>query len=70
MFFSDVSGFTFFLLMLPAILNLWTIWHAMKHDFPNEKERVLWVLAGIFLPVLGGISYLVFGMKRSKPINT
>lgn len=69
MFFSNASGLTIFLLMLPAILNLWTIWHAMNHVFSQEKERLLWVLAGIFLPVLGGILYLIFGLKRSKPIR-
>ena len=68
MFFSEVSGFTFFLLMLPAILNLWAICHATAHTFPLEKERVLWVLAGIFLPFLGGLLYLIFGLKRSKPL--
>lgn len=69
MFFSNVSGLTFFLLMLPAALNLWAIWHAMKHDFPLEKERLLWILAGIFLPLLGGILYLLFGLRRSKPLR-
>lgn len=69
MFFSNASGLTIFLLMLPAVHNLWTIWHAMNHAFPQEKERLLWVLAGIFLPVLGGILYLIFGFKRSKPIR-
>lgn len=69
MFFSHVSALTFFLLMLPAVLNLWTIWHAIKHTFPLEKERILWVLAGIFLPILGGILYLLFGLKRSKPLR-
>lgn len=69
MFFSNASGLTIFLLMLPAVLNLWTIWHAMNHAFPQEKERLLWVLAGIFLPVLGGILYLIFGFKRCKPIR-
>lgn len=69
MFFSNVSGLTFFLLMLPAALNLWAIWHAMNHEFPLEKERLIWILAGIFLPVLGGILYLLFGLRRSKPLR-
>lgn len=69
MFFSNASALTIFLLMLPALLNLWAIWHAMKHAFPLEKERMLWVLAGIFLPLLGGILYLLFGLKRSKPLR-
>lgn len=67
--FSGVSGFTFFLLILPDILNLWAIWHAMNHAFPLEKERLLWILAGIFLPVLGGILYLLFGLRRSKTLR-
>lgn len=69
MFFSNVSGLTFFLLMLPAALNLWAIRHAMNHEFPLEKERLIWILAGIFLPVLGGILYLLFGLRRSKPLR-
>jgi len=70
MFFSDTSPFVFALLMLPAIINLWGISHAMRHTFPGENERVLWVVACIFLPILGGVLYLIFGLRRSKPMNT
>ena len=69
MFFSDVPLSTFALLMLPAIINLWGISHAMRHIFPRENERTLWVAACIFLPVLGGILYLIFGLRRSKTID-
>ena len=69
MFFSDVSLSTFALLMLPAIINLWGISHATRHSFPGENERTLWVVACIFLPVLGGVLYLIFGLRRSKTIN-
>lgn len=69
MFFSDISFTAFIVLMLPAVLNLWTIWHAMNHRFPQEKERFLWMLAGIFLPVLGGVFYLVWGYRRSMPLQ-
>lgn len=69
MFFSDVPIEIFALLMLPAIINLWGIAHAMRHAFPKENERSLWVAACIFLPFLGGVLYLVFGLRRSKKIN-
>lgn len=69
MFFSDVPITVFALLMLPAIINLWGIAHAMRHVFPKENERALWVATCIFLPFLGGVLYLIFGLRRSKKIN-
>ena len=69
MFFSDVSPYLFAMLMLPAIINLWGISHAMRRNFPRENERALWVAACIFLPVLGGVLYLIFGLRRSKIID-
>ncbi len=62
------SPLTLLLLILPALPNLWCIWHAYVHEFPKQEERLAWLLAGIFLPVLGGTLYLLFGWRRStKP---
>ena len=33
------------LLFLPALLNLWGIWHAFNHTFETPLERVLWMVA-------------------------
>ena len=56
------------ILALP-VLNLWAICHAALRAFPSgPQERILWVMLAVFVPVLGGITYLVFGLKRaSKP---
>ena len=43
------------LLFLPALLNLWGIWHAFNHTFETPLERVLWMVACVFVPVLGGV---------------
>jgi hypothetical protein len=59
---------TFLLLGLPAIPNLFGIWHAFHHDFPGPQERLKWMGACVFLPVLGGIAYLIFGLRRAKRI--
>ena len=58
------------ILTLP-VLNLWAICHAALRTFPSgPQERILWVMLAVFIPVLGGIAYLVFGLKRaSKPQN-
>ncbi len=48
-----------------ALPNLWAIYHAFHHTFPTPQERVIWVCAGMFLPVLGGLAYLCFGLRRT-----
>ncbi len=55
------------MLFLPALLNLWGIWHAFRHEFATPFERVLWMMACIFLPLIGGLAYLLFGMRRTVP---
>jgi len=56
-------------LSLPIIPNLWCIWHASRHDFPNPNERVLWIRTGTFAPIIGGVLYLTVGMRRARPIQ-
>jgi hypothetical protein len=51
---TAMSITTFLLLGLPAIPNLFGIWHAFHHDFPGPQERLKWLGACVFLPVLGG----------------
>ena len=55
------------IITLPILPNLWCIWHARNHTFPGPNEQQLWVRAGIFAPVLGGLLYLVVGMQRARP---
>ena len=64
MLLTDLAGWQIALLALPILPNLWCIWHAMHHDFPGEQERYLWMLAGTFLPVVGGLGYILFGLRR------
>ncbi len=53
------------LLFAPALLNLWGISHAFRHTFATPVERLLWIAACIFLPLLGGLAYLLVGMRRA-----
>lgn len=55
------------LVMLPVLLNLWAIWHVFTHSFPGEMERPLWMVATVFLPFVGGLLYVLFGLRRSRP---
>ena len=53
------------LLFVPALLNLWGIWHAFNHTFGTPLERIVWIMACVFIPLLGGLAYLLFGWRRA-----
>ena len=55
----------FFALGLFAIPNLFGIWHAFHRVFPTPQERLIWIGVCIFVPVIGGICYLIFGFRRA-----
>lgn len=56
------------LLLLPlgCLFNFWGIWHAFTHNFPVAEERLIWMVVCVFLPVLGPLIYLAFGLRRSR----
>jgi hypothetical protein len=49
---------------LPALINLFAIYHAFRHDFSTIQEKMIWVLAATILPVIGGLLYIIFGIRR------
>lgn len=59
---------TLVLLAIPILPNLWSIWHAFHRDFPTVQEKMAWVMACTFVPVLGGIAYILIGRRRSRPM--
>ncbi len=54
------------ILALPILPNFFALWHIRQRYFASEQEKSLWFLLSIFIPVLGGLIYLVFGLRRSK----
>lgn len=52
------------LLALPILPNLLAIWHIFRNDFPTPQEKMAWIGGAVFLPVLGGVAYFLFGRKR------
>lgn len=53
-------------LILPILPNLWSIVHVYRHNFSTPQERAAWLVALIVLPVLGGLVYIFFGVRRTK----
>ena len=51
-------------LIIPMLPNLWCILQAGTKNFIHPAERKIWLMAGMFLPVLGGLAYLFWGRKR------
>ncbi|WP_045210651.1 PLD nuclease N-terminal domain-containing protein [Desulfonatronovibrio magnus] len=52
------------LVLLPILPNLWAILHVFKNDFETPQEKMIWIALAVFIPVLGGLAYLVFGRRR------
>lgn len=67
---SQLSASQYFLigalLVLPILPNLWAIWHCFHRDFPTVNEKLTWLGIAVFIPVIGGLAYLVVGRKRGK----
>ncbi len=55
-------------LFLPALLNLWGIWHALYRVFPTPLERLGWLGLCIFVPFLGGLVYFFVGRRRARTV--
>jgi hypothetical protein len=51
--------------LLPITPNLWAIWHIFHCQYPTQGEKMGWLFAAMFLPVLGGLVYCFWGRKRS-----
>ena len=51
--------------ILPITPNLWAIWHIFHCQYPTQGEKMGWLFAAMFLPVLGGLVYCLWGRKRS-----
>lgn len=54
------------LLLIPILPNLWSIVHVYKNVFPTPQERAAWLVGLIILPVIGGLGYILFGVRRAK----
>lgn len=62
----DLSPAQQALCFAPALINLWAMWHAATHKFSSQVVQVVWIVVCMFLPVVGGLLYLCFGLPRSR----
>ncbi|MDL2207819.1 PLDc N-terminal domain-containing protein [Desulfovibrio sp. OttesenSCG-928-M14] len=63
----EVSPVLLYLLLgIPALPNLFGIWHAFNRVFPSSQERLIWLGVCVFVPIVGGLLYLIFGIRRSQ----
>ena len=58
-----VSSFLMIFIIFTFILYIYILIDILKHEFTGYN-KIIWLLAIIFLPVLGAILYLVFGRSQ------
>jgi drug/metabolite transporter (DMT)-like permease len=54
------------ILLLAILPNYIAIWQSFHREFPTPLERMFWFLLAIFIPLLGGLAYLIWGRKRGR----
>jgi hypothetical protein len=61
--FSEIVLLLFFL-AVPVGLWLWALLDLLSSEFENSTNKVIWLFAVTFLPVLGGLLYLLIGRNQ------
>jgi len=51
--------------LIPMLPSFWSIWHIWHHEFESPQSRALWLVLAVFLPVIGGIIYIVIGRGKA-----
>jgi hypothetical protein len=51
--------------LIPMVPTFWSIWHILNHEFEDATQRSLWLVLVVFLPVLGGVIYIIRGRKKA-----
>ena len=57
-------------LLIPILPNLWSIWDIWTHPFKDYKEKMLWLVVAVSIPVLGGLLYILIGRRNALSSNT
>ncbi|GAB5527836.1 MAG: hypothetical protein Roseis2KO_57080 [Roseivirga sp.] len=53
-----------FIVLIPAILWIWALVDIIRSDFADSTNKIVWILAIIFLPVIGALLYLLIGRRQ------
>lgn len=52
--------------IVPILPSMWAIRHVHGHVFRTPLERSLWFALTVFIPILGGILYILFGRRYAQ----
>lgn len=67
---DQLSANQLFILLVAVLVlilpNWFGIWHAWRRDFSSTNEKMIWIGLCVFVPILGGLAYLLLGRPRGK----
>lgn len=53
------------LALLPLLPTFWSILHIWRHQFASPVQRAHWLMLVVFVPVFGGLIYIVTGRRKA-----
>lgn len=54
----------------PLVPTFWSILDIPKRRFASERQKVLWIFVVATLPFIGGMAYILFVRRTTKPLET
>ncbi len=54
---------------LPLILTVYCIIDIMRSSFPDQANKLLWIIIVLLAPLIGSLLYLVWG-RHQKILNS
>lgn len=56
--------FFFSLAIGSLVIWIWCIIDAIKSDFQNDTQKIIWIILLVTVPVIGAILYLLIGREQ------
>lgn len=53
-----------FVVGLPLVLTVYCIMDIMRSTFPDQTNKLLWIIIVLLAPIIGSLLYLVWGRNQ------
>jgi hypothetical protein len=57
------------LFILPVIPTFWAILDIPRRRFPSRRGKVVWFILVATFPFVGAMFYIIFGRRRTEPME-
>jgi peptidoglycan/LPS O-acetylase OafA/YrhL len=56
--------YALFIWTIASLINVIAFIHILYHNFKDTNTKLLWAIASLFVPLIGGLLYFLIGRKQ------